>query len=203
MSENVNNSKSYKTPLYTTLAVVMTIAGLALICGIVLLVLWYDMGYSVWMFGCSSSELLPGFIAVSVLLVLIPLLVILMCEKSNLRKILIPVCILSVAAAAAFVIISAMLEPEKNYYSMESDEALYEIIACEMSKDGVNNVIFYQKIDGMTMRRISNTQCLSSDYRPISSGYAHVRWTRYGFVLVFPNSEGEYVIEQVYSFIRE
>lgn len=203
MSENANN-KNYKTPLYTTLAVVIAIFGLALICSVVLLVLWYSIGYSVWMFGRSSSDLLPAFTAVSFLLTFIPSLVIVMCEKQKLKKILIPVCILSVVVSAAIVIITAaFVEPEKNYYLMASDEARYDIIACEMTKGDNNNVIFYQKIDAITMRRISVTPCISREYRPISSGLAQIKWNNSGFRLVFPNDNGEYVIEQVYLFIQD
>jgi len=103
MSES---KRSHKGLIYTILGVVMSISVILLICAVVFLILYKTKGFSIWMFGAGSEEILPILLTASLLLTVLPAAFIVMNEKKTLKVAMLITMAACVLASGVYLTIS-------------------------------------------------------------------------------------------------
>lgn len=194
--------KLNKTALYAVLLTVASVAFIAFVCGIVLLVLWYTKNYSLWLLGRSSSEIIPVLLASSFILFAVPALTILFIEKKLSRNIAVTLISLCVLIPIVTALLTYLAEPEKTYTRVTSDNGKYTLVVCEADFGESTEVIFYQLLDGITMKSVSRTRLILPVKLPYTTDYMTISWLQGGFDVRYPSEEEGRFNRYMFSMIN-
>ena len=174
-------------------------AALLLASGVIFAVLKKVDAHSVWMFGKTSSEILPFLLPISFLCTLLPLSVILAIENTKYRKLCLIVIPILTVASASWLIASVTAIKPYVYTLNTSPEGNFTIVVAEPMNDG-DGVKFYQLFeDGFTMKLMSVSESVAKGVTPFKKGHASIEWNAYAFMVTYTDPETGDTTREMYT----